>query len=1429
MAGKILGIDLGTNSIGLAVRDTDNGENITDQLEYYTSIIFKSGVGNGDKGEFSYASERTRYRSIRRLYQSRKYRIWATLRLLIEYGCCPLTIEELDQWSRYDKSKGLKRQYPINATKFEQWVRLDFNYDGIPEYSSPYQLRAELIDRLIDWNDQTDKYKFGRAMYHIAQRRGFKSSKGETLKEANEDEDSSTIDISEAMQKSEEKKSKVLEEYMRSHNLQTVGCAFALLERDGIRVRNSEYQAVQKQCREEVDAICKRQNIHLKDPELYTRLISTKKGEGTIFYRRPLRSQRGNVGECTLEKGRRRCPISHPDYEEYRALTFINNIKFRLEEDGKWLKLSNEQRNRLFEKLFTRANATFKFEEVKNWIAKEYPGHDFNYKNHTINYPDYTTVAGCPVINRLSKIVGNEWRTAVIETDKCRTNYKTGEVHTIRYNYEDIWHLCYNSDDYEELADLAKERIGLNEEQIGNIKRLWSVLQEGYAPLSLKAIRNILPFLREGMIYSEAVAVAKIPDIIGKEKWTECKETINEEIKRISAKISTLRTEYNIANTLIANYKSLSIENQKAYRDYQYKLDGRDKEDVLRCIIDSIGLKVWNTLQLEEQQSIQETVESLYQQFFSSTKRDYYKLPHQSDALKEYLSQTFPEISPKEKWDALYHHSQISLFPHQKATTGDIGGCIRSYYQLGTPNIGSIKNPVAMRTLHTLRRAVNELLKHGMIDEDTRVVVETARDMNDANWRKAIERYQNERKKENDLITNIIKDFRPNYSNDDIEKGRLLFEQIESGDFKEPDIDKYAKASRIQKEKAERFALDLQKYKLWKEQKFRCLYTGDAISITKLFDGNAVDIEHTIPRSISFNDSLTNRTVCSTHFNRVVKGNLIPTQLSNYKEIKERIKPWEETVEHCKSQIELWKKNARTATTVDRKDECIQQKHLWELELDYWQTKVKTFTIQKDELDLGFRNRQLVDTRIITKYAFHYLKSVFTRVDVQKGRITADFRKILGVQSVDEKKDRAKHSHHAVDATILTMIPVAAKRDRIIELFYQVQEAPDAEKASLNSKLSDEIKSCKLGNVSNLVETIETNILINHISKDQTITPAKRKLRIHGKIQYKDKQHKEPYYAQGDCIRGKIHDDTFLAKIKPPKYVKDDNGDYIISREHGKTIYEEEPIFVVRRELNKLFTGRSNWTWEILEKNIVNKELYSIIRKQFPEDVTFKEAVTKGIYMLDKRGNKINRIRHIRCITDNKEPLPIKKQTYLSKQEYKTNYYAGNNTNSYMAIYWSGKMGDKRLKEVRTLFDITKSKKLFGNISVHDSFEKSKENIPLYAIIRPGTNVIVFDKNEIKKGNDAPTEMIARLREMDDDELQKRLYVINSFEKNGTTILIHNNEARPEKELGRGQSFIDLSNPNPKDRVSITTRYMLIEGIHFTISGLGKISFDKND
>ena len=137
MKQKILGLDLGTNSIGISVRNTQICGDIDKQLEYFSSVVFPSGVGNGKSGEFSYAAQRTAFRSSRRLHQSRRYRIWRTLEVLINHGYCPLTMDELDKWRTYDKTNGRKRQYPINSYLFEQCVRLDFNCDGTPEYSSP--------------------------------------------------------------------------------------------------------------------------------------------------------------------------------------------------------------------------------------------------------------------------------------------------------------------------------------------------------------------------------------------------------------------------------------------------------------------------------------------------------------------------------------------------------------------------------------------------------------------------------------------------------------------------------------------------------------------------------------------------------------------------------------------------------------------------------------------------------------------------------------------------------------------------------------------------------------------------------------------------------------------------------------------------------------------------------------------------------------------------------------------------------------------------------------------------------------------------------------------------------------------------------------------------------------------------------------------
>ena len=49
-----------------------------------------------------------------------------------------------------------------------------------------------------------------------------------------------------------------------------------------------------------------------------------------MFWQRPLRSQKGTIGKCTLEPNKFRCPESYPAFEEFRAWSFLNNIKYTI-------------------------------------------------------------------------------------------------------------------------------------------------------------------------------------------------------------------------------------------------------------------------------------------------------------------------------------------------------------------------------------------------------------------------------------------------------------------------------------------------------------------------------------------------------------------------------------------------------------------------------------------------------------------------------------------------------------------------------------------------------------------------------------------------------------------------------------------------------------------------------------------------------------------------------------------------------------------------------------------------------------------------------------------------------------------------------------------------------------------------------------------
>ncbi len=61
---------------------------------------------------------------------------------------------------------------------------------------------------------------------------------------------------------------------------------------------------------------------------------------------------------------------------------------------------------------------------------------------------------------------------------------------------------------------------------------------------------------------------------------------------------------------------------------------------------------------------------------------------------------------------------------------------------------------------------------------------------------------------------------------------------------------------------------DLIRYKLWLEQKYRSPYTGEVIPIGKLFT-TAYEIEHIIPQSRFFDDSFSNKVICESEVNKL--------------------------------------------------------------------------------------------------------------------------------------------------------------------------------------------------------------------------------------------------------------------------------------------------------------------------------------------------------------------------------------------------------------------------------------------------------------------------------------------------------------------------------------------------------------------------------
>ena len=923
---KILGLDLGTNSIGWAVVDTENNNDFT--LVEKGVRIFQEGVKIEKGIEGSKAAERTTFRSARRIKYRRKLRKIQILDVLSNYGYCPaLSKNELDSW-RY------KKVYPTN-TSFLSWQKTDE-----VQFENPYYYRALLVEKKLDLNIEEDRFKIGRAFYHISQRRGFLSNRLESTKE-----NEGTV-------------KKSIAEISTAKGDKTLGQYFYEKYQKGEKIRDS-YTHREEHYLDEFMRICEFQHLDIEFIE---------KAKRSIFYQRPLKSQKGLIGKCVFEPKKSKCPVSRPEFEEYRMLCFINNIKIKAPSDESLRFLTYKEKEKIKPQFFRKSKDHFDFEDLAKQLApknqyKFYKSREVFPENWLFNYSMNTTVSGCPVSARFKDLFGENFMDVKFEYLRKKDGKKSViDIH-------DIWHVLFTFDSDEKLKEFARNRLNLEETQIKEFLRIQ--LKKDYAALSLKAINKILPFLREGLIYSHAVFIANMEEAIPDEIWNNSlnKNIIKNEIHNI---ISNQNEEKQIIDIVNGIIKISRIENS-VWSDEAVEFFNKDLNNKIK---NYYGIKTFDAFSEEKKNRIEVNAFILLkkQMIKNLGRGEFATVQRIDERLKSFLTDNF-DIEPS-LLKKIYHPSAIEVYKQPvRKEDGKL--------YLGSPMVSSIRNPMAMRALHQLRKLINELIRKESIDSSTKVNIEMARELMNANERKAYQNWQNDREKS-----------RKEYA--------LKIKQHLEVDGEPSDI-------------------DILKYQLWEEQNHKCIYTGKEIAISEFLGSNPkFDIEHTIPRSISLDNSQTNKTLCDNFFNRSVKKTKIPSALTNHSEILERIDSWKIKYEELEKQIQYAVRQARGAADKDSKDRAIQKRHKLKFEYEYWKNKYQRFTM--NDVPEGFKNSQLVDTGIITKYSRMYLNTLFDKVYTVKGNTVADFRKLWGLQDEYEKKARVNHSHHCVDAITIACI-----------------------------------------------------------------------------------------------------------------------------------------------------------------------------------------------------------------------------------------------------------------------------------------------------------------------------------------------------------------------------------------------------------------------
>lgn len=245
----------------------------------------------------------------------------------------------------------------------------------------------------------------------------------------------------------------------------------------------------------------------------------------------------------------------------------------------------------------------------------------------------------------------------------------------------------------------------------------------------------------------------------------------------------------------------------------------------------------------------------------------------------------------------------------------------------------------------------------------------------------------------------------------------------------------------------------IRKYMLWEEAGEQCLYCGQILTLSQCLNGDDMEVEHIIPKSVLYDDSYGNKTCACRRCNKE-KGNRTALEYI-------RAKGWE-------------------AEYMDRINERLKEK-----KISY--SKYQRLRWLKEDIPSDFLERQLRLTQYISHQAMAILQQGIRRVSASEGGVTARLRSLWGYDDIlhtlnldrydsmgetervsregetTEKlrvKDWSKrkdHRHHAIDALV-----VASTRQGYIQRLNRVSSESEREAMSGEIEMQKVTKIDKL-------------------------------------------------------------------------------------------------------------------------------------------------------------------------------------------------------------------------------------------------------------------------------------------------------------------------------------------------------------------------------